>query len=278
MYHDKSSKPADLPIGARVFLSNHVKGKIYDTWNPEPYKIVGRPYPDKHVYVAESLKRDGSLLLAVNREHILHSRELVPAVETPKQLVCRPQQQKEDDGNDNDEEDLLVETHSYPDAVVPKPNTEAPVYLQEEDTPDSTIEINTDEGSATEEVDDDVTDETNEDNAINSDDEDTNQPQDNTDPVPDSCVTPEMNQQDSASTVPDSPVKSDADQSQENAEAVPAVRRNSRSTAGKHKNPHNLPESVIQQPNYSSIYEHIMQDFAKAHAMFAKLLLTGNKC
>ena len=37
------------------------------------------------------------------------------------------------------------------------------------------------------------------------------------DPVPDSYVTPKMNQQqDSANTVPDSPVKSDADQSQEN--------------------------------------------------------------
>ena len=79
LYHDKSSKPADLPIG--VFLRNHVKGKIDDTWNPEPYKIVGQHYPDKHVYVAESLKRDG-VTKTVNREHILHSRELVPAVET----------------------------------------------------------------------------------------------------------------------------------------------------------------------------------------------------
>ena len=61
-HKNKTASDMSLPIGARVFLRNYVKGrnKIQDAWNNIPHKVVGRPDAEGNVYVVEPLEGDGA--------------------------------------------------------------------------------------------------------------------------------------------------------------------------------------------------------------------------
>ena len=88
-----------LPIGARVFVRNHPKGrkKIQDAWNPKPHRVVGSF--DNNVYAIEPL--DGNeQVKRVHRTELLDSRELVldihPKCDMTETVVQEEEEPKED--------------------------------------------------------------------------------------------------------------------------------------------------------------------------------------
>ena len=110
--HNDKARDEGLPVGARVFLRNRVAGrnKIQDFWADRPYKVIGRPNPQGHVYVVTPL--DGSEeQKTINRRDLLDGRTLVlppQALETEYE-VPRKDAPTATSTSDEEEDDLLLE-------------------------------------------------------------------------------------------------------------------------------------------------------------------------
>ena len=94
----------DLPVGARVFLRNHPKGrcKIQDTWNDRPFRITEKK---ENIYKVEALDVRGEAKY-VHRREILDARYLVKNVnprEGRRQFVHRENRRSDNVKEEEDE-------------------------------------------------------------------------------------------------------------------------------------------------------------------------------
>ena len=76
--YDQKATANSLPIGTRVFLRNRVLGrnKIQDAWSAKPYRVVRQPTDGGPVYEVEPTNGEGPLKV-VNRSDILDGRQVV---------------------------------------------------------------------------------------------------------------------------------------------------------------------------------------------------------
>ncbi|VDI53475.1 Hypothetical predicted protein [Mytilus galloprovincialis] len=196
----------ELPVGSRVFLRNHPKGraKIQDAWNSKPFRIIEK---HENIYKVEPLLGRGEPK-NVHRREMLDARYLVrkdnPLIEPPQDIrrgTCNDKRLINGEEEDDEEyvvvmqippvEDLASENVTEDDDEVEPPETENPL-------PGPVVMEDNDENFL-----DDI--------SIGMDDDVEGQPE-TTDVV----------------------------------EKPPILRKSTRITAGKHLNPLNLPRSVLQ--------------------------------
>ena len=240
----------DIPLGSRVYIKNHHQGrhKMQDIWNPKPYRVVAKPNPDGHVYTLEPLDEDG-LPRNVHRSEILNSKHLVVSEPTPPVTF---DQMPSDDHCDNLSHDMDLPTM---DAVAQVLNIPGPLNMH-------------------------------------SDDETRFSPFDLDEPI-DSEPTPPQSLNygldnaigEDVITLVQPTVKSYEDSQKLSptlltipTEPQPPLRHSTRSSAGQHSNPHNLPVSTVIQENttmpitVNSPNAQAIRDLAQTQVLLAQLL------
>jgi hypothetical protein len=82
--HDKSVVVKVLPIGAKVYLRNRVKGrnKIQDVWHSEVYRIIGQVEPDSSAFYVERIS--DKKVKTVNRIDLLECDSDSDELPSPK--------------------------------------------------------------------------------------------------------------------------------------------------------------------------------------------------
>ena len=216
--HDRTSKAAPLSIGTRVLRRNRVLGrnKIQDHWLPTPYKVVKRL--QDNVYQIQLVDGSGPVK-TVSRKEILDTHELLSS---------------DDDQLEEEEED----------------------YPQSDPEDNSSEDTGILEGIVLDENESDVTDEASVEVPRKEQAEATSVPV-TVDPVDPGPATSESSEKSEGNRrrgrprkkPPSAAIVSDVSASESDE---PKVRRSTRTTAGKHRNPHRLPVSAIRPPPQSN--------------------------
>ncbi|CAC5418472.1 unnamed protein product [Mytilus coruscus] len=245
----------DLPIGCRIFLRNHPKGraKIQDAWNDKPYRIIDKK---DSMYKVEPLIGRGESKY-VHRREILDARYLVrnrnPNFDDRPQPCGRVVNERSEivDRQDSDDEDFVILLH-HPS-----------VTTNDENGPEETLARRIEVEHVPEIIDDRIDEKVGEpldiesplpesiekEDEENSEASDSQQNDDVLSSDTDDCKS--ENQIEQNISVPDPTIEEDDDDDD------PPLRRSQRSTAGKQSNPLNLPRSVSQNETVQSVKPNI---------------------
>lgn len=245
----------ELPIGCRVFLRNHPRGrcKIQDAWNNKPFRIVNK---QENMYKVEPLVGNGDSKY-VHRREILDARYIARNVtpEFDRLDLCLQiddnQEEPDDDKQDEDEEYVILlqrPQRTYDDVDR--------LSIEEEKVDKSEGQTAHKEGEFPS------------DTVVESEGE-----------IVDSDPELELNTEESSEDVSNVETTSNdnkEDDSNDNFENDVPIRRSQRSTAGKNPNPYNLPRSALQSENRvdnnNSIDLNIIANISQTQLLLTQML------
>ena len=256
--HRHGNSDAGLDLGTRVYVRKRgVKGrnKIQDFWDDIPYKVIDRPYPEGQVYVVEPLV-GGGMTKTLHRRDLRDSKLIVDPTAPPS--AKEPDYIETDDKEQDN--DILDAGWWIPDksstvqvSVSDKPNKAASMCEQQrtitnaEPLPNHNLD-----GSEAADIDVVSLDATK--------------------------VTPDVHSNVSIGAIPGhedlwEPDVSVAATPSDDDLRESVLRRSSRTTAGVHSNPDNLPRSAVQQElQLTRIDPVVLANIAQTQLLLAQML------
>jgi len=253
----------DLPVGSRVFLRNHPKGraKIQDAWNDKPFRIIDKK---DNMYQVEPLIGHGEPKY-VHRREILDARYLVknmnPALDRPQ--VCRRENNERLENVEEEDDDYVVIIQQPP--LVEQSNLARNL---EEHVPEVDDDESTDDKVGEPSIVDSPLKE-----STDADDEGS---------TLDSEIAKQQEEAERFEEIVEGLHDSDEEQDLTVPEQISAVdtedrqlRRSQRITAGKNTNPFNLPRSVVQNETgiiSTNIDPSVIANFSKSQLLLAQIL------
>ena len=243
----------DLPIGARVFLRNRVKGrnKVQDAWSPTPFKVVKR-INNSNTYVVESLDEERCRKTAY-RTDILHAKNLVCHLGLPDSKALNDSEQ---------EEDVVVPlrreetTKSHPEADIDNLT----------DSEDTNLELVVQRSQRRS----DASPET-----LNVSNPQVVQPiesNNSTSTLPAEAATTGEHLA-AGSVLHQDPSFQDTESDKEEQ----GLRRSTRAGAGQHSNPHHLPRPAVRENKAEIVLDHAILNSVAQSNLLIMQILTGTK-
>ena len=258
-----------LPVGARVFLRNRVKGrnKMQDMWNATPYKVTRR-LDTGNTYVVTSLMvtvDEEESRKTVHRTDILHATQLVKDMglgtsqssdcETSGDVPCRDVPLEVESASEGEEDDLELVVScrqtSVPGAVPEDVSCDFDQQLMlDGDNAPSQLEVPQEDVAHTGQE-----QQTEAELAVDGDG----------DAVP---WGPEASQ---TSTTRDA--GSEVRPADEVSKSNPPVRRSTRAGAGQHSNPYHLPRPVMREDMAAAVIDpQILNSIAQSNLLIVQML------
>ncbi|CAC5418358.1 unnamed protein product [Mytilus coruscus] len=268
----------ELPIGCRIFLRNHPKGraKIQDAWNDKPYRIIDKK---DSMYKVEPLIGRGESKY-VHRREILDARCLVrnrnPNFDDRPQPCGRVVNERSEivDRQDSDDEDFVILLQQPPVMTYDENGTEETLArtIEVEHVPEIIDDRIDEKVGEPLDIESPLPESIEKEDEENSEASDSQQNDDVLSSDTDDCKS--ENQIEQNISVPDPTIEDDDDDDDDDDE--PPLRRSQRSTAGKHPNPLNLPRSVSQNETVQSVKPNIdlsvLANIAQSQLLLAQFL------
>lgn len=252
----------DLPVGSRVFLRNHPKGraKIQDAWNDRPFRIIDKK---DNMYQVEPLIGHGEPKY-VHRREILDARYLVkntnPALDRPQ--VCRRGNNERLENVEEEDDDYVV--------IIQPPLVEQSNLARnlEEHVPEVDDDESTDDRVGEPSiVDSPLRESTDADDEGSTLDTEIAKQQEEAERFEEIVEGLHDSDEEQDLTVPEQISAMDTEDHQ--------LRRSQRITAGKNTNPFNLPRSVVQNETgiiSTNIDPSVIANFSKSQLLLAQIL------
>ena len=226
--YNKSAKVADVQPGTRVFLKNRVLGrnKIQDCWDATPHVVIENK--GSNVYDVQAADSQGPIRTITRRE-FLDSKEMVPGFRD-FELV----EEQQESADETDQESLLPAV----EAGLKEPGEDVQGAIEDE--------VAAEDVDGGENAQKDCGDS---DQMQCADDGYKNiQHMDNSDDS-------DRNGHRIGSEKQNDTVHEDRGGFEVESDNLQGLRRSTRSTAGKHSNPHHLPKSVLISGNVGSVHD-----------------------